>query len=629
MKYKDLNESILKLIGGKENIKSVAHCVTRLRLTLNDKSIAQTEEIKKLNGVIDVVSNDVAYQIIIGTHVVDVYNEFMSMVGLSSSDSNVKGERKKGIKGILNSILVVVSETMTSVIEVLLAAGILASILALLNMSGILPSDSPTYQILDALRSSTFHFLPVLIAISSAKRLNVNPYVAVVLAVTLLSSSIDGVEGLSLFGINLQTITYANSFIPILLGVWAMGIITNVLKKVLPKAIHYYLVPVLSLMITLSITLTIFGPIGTWIGEALNYIFILLMEKVGNWSVVALYAAFQPFLIVLGAANFTMPMALNFVTTLGYDPIIMGAATISDIAVCGAMFGYFLRARDKKQKQLFGTVSFSALMGVTEPSIFGVFMKYRKPFLAVIIGGGLGGLIAGLAQVKTYGMVWGLAALPTYLVGGEMSNFTFMILAVVVAFLAATVASYLLGIPLDEKEEIKNDSEKEETNKDNKEESKSVVNENNSRTISVGSVAKGKVIPLEEVNDKAFSSGALGKGAGVIPSEAKSTVVSPVDGTISIVFPTKHAYGIVTDEGLEILIHIGIDTVNLEGKFFESLVTQGQIVKKGDPLAVFEADKITEEGFDPTIITIVTNTGDYLDVISSNDESEELLTVIV
>ncbi|HGM3506826.1 TPA: beta-glucoside-specific PTS transporter subunit IIABC [Clostridioides difficile] len=623
MKYKDLNENIIKLIGGKENIKSVAHCVTRLRLTLNDRSIAQTEEIKKLKGVIDVVSNDVAYQIIIGTHVVDVYNEFMSMIGLSSSESSVKGERKKGIrgvKGIFNSIFVVVSETMTSVIEVLLAAGILASILALLNMSGILQSDSPTYQILDTLRSATFHFLPVLIAIASAKRLNVNPYIAVVLAVTLLSSSIDGVEGLSLFGINLQATTYANSFIPILLGVWAMGIIIGGLKKILPKALHYFLVPVLSLIITLSVTLTVFGPIGMWIGDGLNYACMFLINTLGNWSVVALYAALQPLLIVFGAANFTMPIALNSVTTLGYDPIFMGAATISDIAVCGAMFGYFLKTRNKEQKQLFGTVSFSALMGVTEPSVFGVFMKYRRPFVAVMIGGGIGGLIAGLAQVKTYGMVWGLAALPTYLVGGEVSNFTFMIIGVVVSFVAATAASYLLGIPSDEKEEVKGDNEKE---------LELIINENNSRTISIGNVAKGQVIALGEVNDKAFSSGALGKGVGVIPSESKSTVISPVDGAITIVFPTKHAYGIVTDEGVEILIHIGIDTVNLDGKFFESLVTQNQRVKKGDALAVFESDKIIEEGFDSTIITVVTNTSDYLDVISSNDESEELLTVIV
>ncbi len=547
----------------------------------------------------------------------------MSMIGLSSSESSIKSERKKeirGIKGIFNSIFVVVSETMTSVIEVLLAAGILASMLALLNMSGILQSDSPTYQILDTLRSATFHFLPVLIAIASAKRLNVNPYIAVVLAVTLLSSSIDGVEGLSLFGINLQATTYANSFIPILLGVWAMGIIIEGLKKILPKALHYFLVPVLSLIITLSVTLTVFGPIGMWIGDGLNYACMFLIDTLGNWSVVALYAALQPLLIVFGAANFTMPISLNSVTTLGYDPIFMGAATISDIAVCGAMFGYFLKTRNKEQKQLFGTVSFSALMGVTEPSVFGVFMKYRRPFVAVMIGGGIGGLIAGLAQVKTYGMVWGLAALPTYLVGGEVSNFTFMIISVVVSFVAATAASYLLGIPSDKKEEVKGDNEKE---------LELIINENNSRTISIGNVAKGQVIALGEVNDKAFSSGALGKGVGVIPSESKSTVISPVDGTITIVFPTKHAYGIVTDEGLEILIHIGIDTVNLDGKFFESLVTQNQRVKKGDALAVFESDKIIEEGFDSTIITVVTNTSDYLDVISSNDESEELLTVIV
>lgn len=618
MSYEKLNEQIIELVGGKENIQAVAHCVTRLRLTLKDRSAAKTEAIKELDGVIDVVSNEVAYQIIIGTHVMDVYTEFMSMLGLTPADNSVQAAKPKGIKGIAGSILVVISETMTSIVEVLLAAGILAGIMAIFTLTGIVSADSPTYMIFDTLRGAVFHFLPVFIAASAAKRLHVNQYLAMVLAVTLLSANIDGVEGLSIFGLQLQTIGYANTFIPIMLGVWFLGLVVKYLNKFIPKSLHYFLVPMLSLVITLPIILIIFGPIGTWIGDGLNAFFNLLMTTVGNWIVVAIYAATQPFLIVLGAANFTYPIVLNFLGTLGYDPIFNAAATISDVAVCGAMVGYFLRASKGKEKQTFGTVSFSALMGITEPAIFGVFMKYRRPFLAVIIGGGIGGTIAGLAGVKTMGMVWGLAAMPTYLAGG-VNNFVWMLISVVVAFLIATAVAYGLGIP----------SEKLAAEVSEDEEPILSGNVQGLKQAAIGKIAEGEVIALNEVSDQAFASGALGKGLGIIPSEVKTTVLSPVDGTITVVFPTKHAYGIRTESGIELLIHIGVDTVNLNGQHFESFVTQGQKIRKGDKLAVYEVDKIKEAGFDPTIMAVITNSNDYLDVISAKgNDADELLTVV-
>ncbi|MGM0167335.1 PTS system, beta-glucoside-specific IIA component [Enterococcus sp. AZ135] len=619
MSYEKLNKQLIELVGGKDNIKAVAHCVTRLRLTLEDRSLAKTEEIKNLDGVIDVVSNEVAYQIIVGTHVTDVYNEFMAMLGLKPDGEEAEKAKAKGIKGIASSILVMISETMTSIIEVLLAAGMIAGIMAIISLTGLVSKDSSTYMIFDTLRGGVFHFLPVFIAASAAKRMKLNEYVAMALAVGLLSTNIDGAKGLELFGYGLPTIGYANTFIPILLGVWFLSIVTKYLKKIIPSGLQYFLVPALSLVLTFPVILVVFGPIGTLIGDGVSAFFDVLMNTIGNWIVVVLYAAFQPFLIVLGAANFTYPIVLNFLGTVGYDPIIMHAATISDVAVCGAMFGYFLRAKKGHQRQMFGTVSFSALMGITEPAVFGVFVKYRRPFLAVIIGGGLGGLIAGLAGVKTMGFVWGLASLPTYLAGGT-SNFIWMIISVVVGFVGATAVAYGIGIPKEESEEEIEEKELVEALESNQ----------GLKQVCIGKIAEGSVVPLSEISDKAFASGALGKGVGIIPAQAKEMIISPVEGTVTVAFPTKHAYGITTKNGVELLIHIGVDTVNLEGKYFESFVEKGQEVKKGDILAKYQADKVEEAGFDPVIIVVVTNSNDYLDVISaSNEQGDELLTVIL
>lgn len=591
MKYQKLNENIIDLVGGKENIQAVAHCVTRLRLTLKDRDAAKTEAIKDLDGVIDVVSNNVAYQIIIGTHVMDVYSEFMDMLGLKASDNTTPKEKPKGIKGYANAILVVISETMTSIVEVLLAAGILAGIMAIFNLTGLVSAESSTYMIFDTLRSSVFHFLPVFIAASAAKRLNVNQYLAMVLAVTVLSANIDGAEGLNLFGYDLPVIGYANTFIPIMLGVWFLSLAVKYISKVIPERLHYFLVPVLSLVVTLPVILIAFGPLGTWIGNGLDGFFNILMNTIGNWIVVALYAAFQPFLIVLGAANFTYPLVLNFLATLDYDPIFNHAATISDTAVCGAMVGYFLRAQKGKEKQMFGTVSFSALMGITEPAVFGVFMKYRRPFLAVIIGGGIGGTIAGLAGVKTMGMVWGLAALPTYLAGGT-SNFVWMLASVSVAFVISTGVAYGIGIPETDKKKVEGITH-----------------------VPLTTVVEGEVISLKDVKDQAFSSEALGKGIGVVPKDG--TIVSPVEGEVTVVFPTKHAIGIKTETDVEVLIHIGIDTVELDGEHFENFVKVGDKVTVGQKIAEVDLSELKEKGYDPTVMVVITSTMNHADVVAT------------
>lgn len=613
--YHDFNEQIIKLVGGKANIQAVVHCMTRLRFTLKDRSKADTKKLQELEGVIDVVSNNVAYQIIVGTHVNDVYKDLIDQLGMSGDEADQPKTKKNPIKAMLD----VISESMNPILEPIICAGLLAAFLSIISLTGLISTDSSTYQIFDALRSAVFYFLPILMAMSCAKRLGASPYLAVALAATILSEPINNVSGLSLFGIGLPQITYSNSFIPILLAVWFMGYVTKFAKKVIPKSLQYFMSPLVIMLITLPATLLVFGPLGFYIGESIIGFFNLLMDTIGSWFVMMLYSALQPFIIMLGAGNFIMPVVASLIAANGYDPAFISSCTISDIAVGGAMLGYFLRARNLKQKQLFGTVTLSAILGVTEPAIYGVFVKFRRPFIAVMIGGGLGGLFAGLTGVKAYSIAWGLFGLPAYIGEGDFMNLWLMVAAVAISFIGATIAAYMLGIPV-ESDEVPAVKEKEQP-----------VSSEMIRSTALKSVVEGEVVPLNEINDQAFSTGALGKGIGIKP--ISHVIHSPIDGEVLTVFPTKHAIGLRSDQGVEVLIHIGIDTVSLEGKYFTMNVKQGDRVRTGQPIGEVDFEKVREAGYDPTTIVVITNTNDFLDVIpTSNNQlvkSDDLLNIVL
>lgn len=608
MKYKDFCEQIIDLVGGKNNIEAVVHCMTRLRFTLKDRSKAKTDDIKALKDVIDVVSNEVAYQIIIGTQVAQIHEELLQLLGLETSVE--KEVKKNPVKAVLDLL----SESMTPLLEPIMASGILAALLSIISLTGMISAESPTYMLFETLRMSVFFFLPIFMAMSCAKRLGASPYLAVALACVLVSSEINGVEGLSIFGISLQPITYSNSFFPIILGVWFMGLVTKVLNKIVPDKLTYFINPALILVICFPVTLLLFGPIGTWIGDGINIVCSFLMNTVGNWSVVMLYAACQPFLIMMGAGNFIVPVFMNFYATLGYDPVFTIAWVISDTAVCGAVCGYFLKTKNSKQKQLFGTAAFSAFMGVTEPAVYGVFVKYRRPFLAVMIGGGLGGLYAGIMKVVGYAPV-GLLGIASFIGADNYANFYNAVIGVVIGFVGALIAAYMLGIPQEENEKVEEPKR---------------LNSTFTKT-EIGVPVKGRAVALAQVNDKAFSTGALGKGIAIQPEE--NMIYSPVEGEVVSLFPTNHAIGIKTSYGIEVLIHIGIDTVELEGKYFEGLVKQGDRITLGEPLIKADFEQIAKEGYDTTVIMVITNTADYLDVLPSTETiftgKENCLTVIV
>lgn len=609
MNYKELSNQLIELVGGKDNIISVVNCMTRLRFKLKDRNLAETKKIKDMEEVLDVISNDIAYQVVIGTQAADICKQMNSALGLEGSADNAP--EQSWFVRIINTL----SEAMGPILIPIMASALLTGILSILSMVGVLSADSSTYQIFDAIKNSVFYFLPILLAMSFAKKLDVNEYLAVTVAITLMYESINGAEGLNLFGLNLSAITYSNSFFPIILAVVFMKYVDSFLKKHMPQSLQYFFNPVIILVLTLSVTLLVFGPLGTWIGDLLNLIFTVMMDKIGNWSVIMAYAALQPFLIMMGAGNFIIPIFMNFYATLGYDPVFTPAWVISDIGVCGTVCGYFLKTKNRRQKQLFGTAAFSALMGVTEPAVYGVFVKYRRPFLAVIIGGGLGGLYAGLTKVVGYAPV-SLSGIATFIGENNYPNFYNMVIAVVIGFLGSLIAAFLLGIPEEKDQEPGNTEEKKK---------EALVRSE------IASPVSGQVVQLSDVNDKAFSGGALGKGVAFVPEEG--TIVSPVDGEIVTLFPTKHAIGLKTEHDIEVLIHIGVDTVELEGKFFESFVKQGDSLKKGDKLIQVDFEKVREAGYDPTVIVVVTNSADYLDIVPTNkaktEKGDACLTVVV
>ncbi|MCI9108631.1 MAG: PTS transporter subunit EIIC [Lachnospiraceae bacterium] len=614
MKYEKFCNELIELVGGKKNIQSVTNCMTRLRFQLKDRNLAKTEEIKELKDVIDVVSNDVAYQVIIGTQVQDIRPEMKQILGLGGNEgqSNSGGKEKFTIMALR-----ILSEAMGPVIVPIMAAGLLAGILSLLSLTGLVSAESSTYMILDAIRQSVFFFLPVLIAISFGRQLGVNEYLAVTIALTLMSSTINGVAGLDFLGLKLQETVYSNSFFPIILSIIFMKYLGKALDRIIPKALQYFFCPVLILIITLPVTLILFGPMGIYIGDGLNLVFDFIGNNFGNWSVVMLYAALQPFLITIGAGNFIIPIYMNSYATLGYDPVFTAAWIISDIAVCGAVLGYFFRTKEKKQKQLFATTAFSAFMGVTEPAVYGVFVKYRRPYIAVVIGGGLGGLFAGLMNVVGYAPV-SLFGLASFVGQNNYRNFYMMLIAVIIGFLGAGIAAFILGIPKDEKGD----------------KGKTDVPEGIEKGITklrLKAPVKGTNVALANVADKAFSSSALGKGLGIEPEE--DVIHAPAAGEVVSLFPTNHAIGIRTEYGVEVLIHIGINTVELDGKYFEAFVQQGDKVSAGDPIIKADMEGIRNEGYDPIVLMVITNTADYLDVLPSGDsrmsDKTDCLTVVI
>lgn len=592
MNYEDLAQNILTNVGGKENINDAWHCATRLRFKLKDEDKANTEKIEQMEGVVTVVKSSGQYQVVIGNSVAKVFDPLAELAGLDNTKAKdeIKDDGKK--ENLVNRFISFISSVFTPFLGAMAGAGVLKGLLALFVAVGWMQQTSGTYQIWYAAGDAFFFFLPMMLAFTAAKQLKVNQFVAVALAGALvypaLASAISSPKGLDFFGIHVVPTTYSSSVIPVLLAIWVLSYIEPVLDKILPESVRNILTPLFALMIMTPLTLLVVGPLGTSVGTLLSSGVSAIYNFAPFLAGIIMGALWQVF-VIFGVHWTFVPVMINNISKLGYDPLLP-ILTVAVISQAGAALGVFLKIKDAKMKSLAGSSVLTALLGITEPTIYGVTLKLKKPFICATIAGAIGGAIAaaGGAHANAFTLP-SLLAIPAYLGKG----FTSVIIGLVVAFVLGTVLTYFFGVS-----NVISDNN--ETNDND------VADLGDDKIIAPVS---GTIIPLESVNDPVFASLAMGKGIAIVPES--DDVVSPVNGTVMAVYPTKHALGIISDNGVEILIHIGIDTVNLNGEYFEQFVAQNQKVKIGDKLVKFDRNAIKGAGYDTTVMVIVTNTPNY------------------
>ena len=623
MDYAIVAKKILEKIGGESNVNSVQHCMTRLRFVLKDESKADDEAIKKIKGVMGVTKQGGQYQVIIGNNVGTCYKELVKLGNFQEGSSNEVKEKK----GVINTILDVVSGCMSATMPAIVGAGMIKVLLVILPMIGVLSNTSQTYTILNALGDATFYFLPLILCISASKKFNINAYtLAAVIGVMVYPDFIglvDAGEKISLFGLPVASASYAYSVIPVIMMAWIMTYIEKFTDSITPAVTKNFLKPMLTLLIALPIALVVIGPIGFYAGEALSSAMVFIYDKAG-WLAIMVMGALMPLLVMTGMHWAFVPLSIMNINNpnVGFDTLLLVGMLCSNLAQGASCLAVFLKSKNKDLKQLSGAAAVSAfLAGVTEPAMYGVTLKYKKPLYACMIAGGISGLYAGFVGLKCYVFATpAILSIVQFINPNGGSNFVNALIVAGMTMAIAFVLTLVLGF-----EDPANEEEEEEINEE-------VTVDRTEVTSSsvVLSPIEGKAVSLKQVNDITFSEEIMGKGAAIIPTVGRA--VAPVDGIVSALFETKHAIGLTADNGAEILIHIGLDTVKLGGKHFKAHVKSGDKVKAGDLLVEFDIKAIQEEGYEIITPVLVTNVDSYNDVLALIDkdvkEKDELIKAV-
>ncbi len=446
MNYKTTAEQIIEKIGGQENIKAVTHCATRLRFNLMDDTKANTEEVKAIDGVVGVSNKGGQYQIIIGPAVNRVYDEVVALTPTRDQNSttttnNTQDEKKKGV---VNTIFDTLSGIFVQIIPAIMAAGMISAVMSLISSFGWVSTDSPTYMTLSAVQSAVFYFLPVLTGYATAKKLGMTPALGIALGAVLCYSAFDGAEGLSLFGIAVPTVTYNSTVFPVILGVTLMSFVEKYLTKWVTPVLKSIIVPAVTLLIGVCATLLILGPLGGWLGQALYVLVTFLSEKAG-WFAPALIALIYPIMVFTGMHYSLITITIVSLSTLGYDPLLMVAGFVGNFAEAGASFGTLFSAKNENEKSTALGAGISALMGITEPALFGITLPNRKTLAAVMLGGFCGALFAGLTGVVSFNFVGGLPSLPLFIDPANPMNLVFAVISILISFAVTCALTIILN----------------------------------------------------------------------------------------------------------------------------------------------------------------------------------------
>lgn len=593
VKYEELVNFIIKNIGGKENVISLTHCVTRLRFQLKDESKANDEVLKANDGIITVMHTAGQYQIVIGNHVGDVYETILPKLGLSGEV--VETKNKTSIK---DKFVDLVSSIFMPAIGMLCACGMIKGLNTILSFAGIYSSTSGLYALIDAIGDSIFYFFPVIIGYTSAKKFKLTPFVGMVIGLALCYPTINGAD-LSIVGIQMN-VSYTSTVLPVILTVAVAAPMERLLNKYIPDVVKSFLTPMIVILLSTILGYMIIGPVANtvagWLSDG-----VLSLYSISPVLAGIVFGGLWQVFVVFGVHITFIVLAIMNLAAGHPDPILSLQAFVA-FSQTAVVLAIFLKTKQKKLKSICFPAIISGVFGVTEPAIYGITLQRLPMFVISCIGGSLSGAYAAFAGLKYQQMAgMGIFEMPAMFPQNGTGAAMFQcVIASAFAIIPTFIAAYVFYRD-DHKEDNVTESLSEEVNQP----------------------IEGKIIPLNQVEDDAFSQEVLGKGIAIIPSEGK--VYAPFDGTVITLFPTKHAIGIVSDNGCEVLIHIGMNTVQLNGKYFTSHVQQGDKVKKGQLLVEFDIDHILQEGYNLETPVIITNTKDYSNINTNTNKDNVVL----
>lgn len=611
MTNKELATKIIANVGGEQNISMLTHCATRLRFNLKDNGKANLDALKKLDGVLTAQIKSGQLQVVIGAKVNAIFDEVSAQVHITESDVAVSEPPKIKVSAVIETISGIFAPTL----PVLIGCGMFKAIVSLITGLELLPSDNDFVTLLSMIGDLIFYFFPFFLAVSAAKKFRVSEYMALALAAAYMYPTImngaaaaeeTGVAGLDFFGVTIPFISYSSTVIPIILSVWVLSLIYKRIDRLVPDFLKILLTSMIVLFIMIPLELIVLGPIGSYAGTYIAQ-FMDWFYSVGGFVAAALLGGTRSLLTMMGMHYALAPLQIQQIAETGISTLLVSALT-ANFAQGGSAFGAFLALKDKQMKSVAASAALSAVLGITEPAMYGVNLRYRRPFGIAMISSAVAA--AFLSFFHAGAMAYappGIFTIITY----TADSFAFIILGAALSFGLAAALTFFFGIPKEE-------------NKPSRAEDESGENEKNSETaalsdksvavkteMTVYSPIPGSVIPLSEIPDEAFSSGAMGQGVGIEPAEGKA--YAPFDGTVEMVFDTKHAVGLTSSDGLSLLIHVGLDTVELNGQYFTAHVSAGDPIKKGQLLLEFDLDKIAEKYKTVTPVLVV-NTDDYTSV---------------
>lgn len=626
MKYEQLAKDIIEQVGGRENVNSVVHCITRLRFKLKDENKANTEALKSMDDVVTVLKSGGQYQVVIGNHVPDVYKAVAHVGGFTGNEQ--ASQEKDKDTNPFNKFIDIISSIFTPVLGVLAATGMIKGFNAMFLAFGWLKEESGTYQILNAVGDSLFYFFPIFLGYTAMKKFGGSHFIGMAIGAALVYPTLSGLTTgdplytlfsgtlfespvhITFLGMPVILMTYSSSVIPIILATFFAAKVERGFAKIVPDVIKTFVVPFLTLLVVVPLTFLIIGPIATWAGQLIGQATLSIYDLSPIIAGLFLGAFWQIF-VIFGLHWGLVPISINNLSVYGGDPVL-ALVFAASFAQIGAVLAVWIRIKQRKLKTLSIPAFISGIFGVTEPAIYGITLPLKRPFIISCIGGALGGAVLGITKTTGY-MTGGLGIfqIPTFIgPNGFDLGFWGSFISIAVAFGSAFVLTMLFGFT---KENNKPDTVQEPTTPIQKEEKLAIGND------VIASPFQGSIVPLSEIKDEAFATGALGKGVAIIPSEGK--LYAPASGVVSVLFPTKHAIGITADSGAEILVHIGMDTVQLDGKFFDAHVKQGDRVEKGQLLIAFDLESIRNAGFDITTPVVVTDVKGY-NLVAATEEKQ-------